>query len=181
MVVEVNNVSPVVSAEYMPANRDLAIYDTIFLSLTDKITPELLDTLPAMMVIKAVSIVLEGGYYAQAGLATILWRIALTLDIKSLPFSGDNLLEASACQTIDRVRLSFHSFFIFTSVCGSILTICLGCLVGVAAARRPVIANSFSEIHGFILRKESRDGEKSFSSVLDTENSEYVEGHDQAR
>jgi hypothetical protein len=130
----------------MPASRHLEIYDAIFLHLTDKITSELLETAATMNFITARTLVLAGRDYGRAGLATMLWRMALSLDLNHFPVSEDNLLDASACQTIDRIQLSFHSFFIFASICGTILTICLCCLPGLAATRRPVIANSFAEI-----------------------------------
>ena len=147
---DIENVSSETRSQYVPTTKQLAMYDSILPHANaSRWTSEWSGSTSALNLNRAMNYAMNGGNWEVAGLATLLWRLPLNTEI-SEKLVQDHNINATECETIDQIQLSFHSFYFFSAFCGTILATCLIIVAIVTRCRTPAVAQEFPEI-GFVM------------------------------
>jgi len=137
--------------EKIPISRIFELYDAILPSFNTDPTPDVVQTIRVQNFISTASLLVAGGSYAQAGLATMAWRLPLALTLTDGLTSEDNMIQGTACQTVNQITLSGPTIWIFTGICGSLWVESLVCLVCTRGSRVRNISRECRDISWFTM------------------------------
>jgi hypothetical protein len=119
----------------------------MYLTFYDHVFPERF--LPDSVGLTLLSLVTGSIYnpsmrWAQT-LSNLAWRIQLLQHFDDLNVPDENMINATTCQTVDRIALALEFLWIFVSVISSIYLWCIARLIQSALTKKPPLA-PYSEL-----------------------------------
>jgi hypothetical protein len=134
LIDQLETVTGNLNSSYVPAQSYLTFYDHVF---PEKFLP---DSVGLSLLSLFVGSIYTGYIRYVQTLSNLAWRIQLLQHLEDLNVSDENMINATTCKTVDRIKLAVKFLWIFMGVIGSIYAWCVVRLVQSGRTKKPPLA-----------------------------------------